>query len=150
MRFSDELRKMRFQIRTLQVPPKGAGAFSPTYSGTPTAATNGQNEVVGYPGTMRVPSPRPAAMNDYGLGGQLNQPSSCAPEWFLPSIYFSRVNNTQSFPGKTWSDNVLPVPALQPSGLIANWQHRTRVGGRTTTASNRPFVQWPTYNGRYN
>ena len=153
MRCSDELRKIRFQIRTLQVPTRnGAGAFSPTFSNIPTAATNGQNEVIGYPGTLRVASPRPAAMYDFGLGGALNQPSACAPNWFLPSLYWSVVNKSQDFRsrGKVWSDNVLPVPAIQPSGLITNWQHRTRVGGRTTTASNRPFTQWPTYNGRYN
>jgi hypothetical protein len=150
MLFSDELPKMRFQIRTLQVPRKGVGAFMPVFSNTPTAATNGQNEVIGMPGTVPVYSPRPAALNDGQLGGPYNQPSSCAPNYIMPSIYFARVNPSLQFNGKTWSDNVLPVPAKQPNGLIQQWQHRVRVGGRTTTTSNRPFTQWPTYNGRYN
>lgn len=141
---------MRFQIRTLQVPTKGAGAFAPTYSNIGTAATNGQNQVIGMPGTVPIYSPRPDGMNDFGLGGTYNQPSSCAPNWFLPSIYYSRVNSTLQFSGKTWSDNVLPVPAKQPTAIPTQWQHRTRVGGRTATSSNRPFTQWPTYSGRYN
>jgi hypothetical protein len=141
---------MRFQIRTLQVPTKGAGAFMPTFSNIGTAATNGQNEVIGMPGTVPIASPRPAALNDSGLGGPYNQPSACAPNWFLPSIYFARVNPTLQFSGKTWSDNVLPVPAVTSNGNIKQFQHRVRVGGRTTTSSNRPFTQWPTYSGRYN
>ena len=141
---------MRFQIRTLQVPRKGAGAFMPTFSNIPTAATNGQNEVVGMPGTVPVYSPRPAALDDSSLGGPYNQPSACAPNWILPSIYYARVNQSLQFSGKTWSDNVLPVPAITSNGNIKQWQHRARVGGRTTTTSNRPFTQWPTYSGRFN
>jgi hypothetical protein len=141
---------MRFQIRTLQVPTKGAGAFMPTFSNIGTAATNGQNEVVGMPGTVPIYSPRPAALSDSELGGPYNQPSSCAPNWFLPSIYFARMNSTLQFSGRTWSDNVLPVPAITTNGNIKPFQHRARVGGRTTTTSNRPFTQWPTYSGRMN
>jgi hypothetical protein len=141
---------MRFQIRTLQVPTKGAAAFAPTYSNIGTAATNGQNEVVGMPGTVPIYSPRPAALNDSQLGGPYNQPSNCAPNWFLPSIYFARMNKTLQFNGRTWSDNVLPVPAIATNGVVRQWQHRARVGGRTTTTSNRPFTQWPTYSGRFN
>lgn len=140
---------MRVEYRTLQLPTKGSGAFTPTLSAIGTAATNGQNEVVGYPGTMRIPSPRPAALVDGELGGPLNQPSSVAPNWFLPAIYYAVVNSTLQFSGKTWCDNVLPVPAKQPTGQVVNWQHRTRVGGRTTTTSTRPFTQWPTYSGRF-
>jgi hypothetical protein len=141
---------MRFQIRTLQIPTKGCGAFMPTFTNIGTAATNGQNEVVGMPGTVPIPSPRPAAMTDSQLGGPYNQPSSCAPNWFLPSIYYARMNPTLQFSGRTWSDNVLPVPAKQPTGQPRQWQHRVRVGGRTTTTSNRAFTQWPTYSGRLN
>jgi len=141
---------MRFQIRTLQVPTKGSGAFMPMLTSQASAATNGQNVVVGNPGTVRVPSPRPPALSDGELGGPFNQPSSVAPDWFLPSIYINRANSTLRFPGKLLSDNVLPVPAVNMGRKIVNWQHKTRVGGRTTTANPRPFTQWPTYGGGYN
>lgn len=136
---------MRIQIRTIGVPIKGAGAFSPTLTWGAAPATNGQNIVTGAPGTVRVPSPRPAALNDGQLGGVLNQPSSVAPDWFLPSIYVSHVNNTLHFPGMVRSDNTLPVPAIAVNRSAAQMQHRTRIGGRTVTASIRPFTQWPTY-----
>jgi hypothetical protein len=138
---------MRVQVRTLQVPRRGGGAFLPGLTPIPTAATNGQNEVYGCPGTMAVPSPRPPAMGDSELGGPFNQPSAVSPNVFYPSIYYAIVNNTLRFPGRIWSDAVLPVPAVAMGRSAAQTQYRTRVGGRTATAAFRPFTQWPTYAG---
>jgi len=138
---------MRIQVRTLQVPRRGAGAFLPGLTRTPTAATNGQNQVFGAPGTMAVPSPRPAAMNDGELGGPFNQPSSVAPDVFYPSIYYAIMNPTLHFPGKIQSDNVVPVPAVAQGRSALQTQYKTRVGGRTAVAAFRPFTQWPTYAG---
>jgi len=138
---------MRIQVRTLQVPKRGAGAFLPGLTPVGTAATNGQNEVYGSPGTVAIPSPRPPAMADGELGGPFNQPSSVAPNVFYPSIYYSIPNNTQHFPGKIQSDNVVPVPAIVQGRSALQTQYRTRVGGRTAVAAFRPFTQWPTYAG---
>lgn len=138
---------MRIQVRTLQIPRRGAGAFLPGLTLTAQAATNGANQVMGCPGTHAVPSPRPAAMNDHGFGGTFNQPSSNAPNVFFPSIYVALVNPGLHFPGRIMSDHVLPVPAIAHSGLPAQTQYRTRIGGRTATAAFRPFTQWPTYAG---
>lgn len=142
---------MRFSVRTLQVPTRwGAGAFSPalTMGGAP--ATNGQNIISGAPGTIRVASPPPAALRDGELGGPLNQPSSVAPDWILPSIYTFHANRSVHFPGRLFGDNVLPVPVPNVGRSSLQTQHRVRLGGRTATASLRPFTQWPTYNGRPN
>ncbi len=132
----------------MQVPERGAGAFLPglTKGGAP--STNGQNEVFGAPGTMAVPSPRPPAMTDSQLGGPYNQPSSCAPNVFYPSIYYAIMNPSLHFPGRLICDNVLPVPAIIQGRSAQQTQRRTRVGGRTATAAFRPFTQWPTYSGR--
>lgn len=138
---------MRIQVRTLQVPKRGAGAFLPGLTPIASAATNGQNQVYGSPGTVPVPSPRPAALNDGELGGPYNQPSSCSPNVFYPSIYYAKMNPTLHFPGKITSDNVLPVPAGAQGRSALQTQYKTRVGGRTTTAAFRPFTQWPTYAG---
>ena len=136
---------MRNTIRTLQVPRRGSGAFSVVPAASSTASFNGQNIVEGSPGTMKVPSPRPAALNDGELGGPFNQPSSCAPNWFRPSIYVAKVNQSLHFPGRIQCDNVLPVPAGVISSVSLQTQYRTRVGGRATTASYRPWTQWPIY-----
>jgi len=140
---------MRHSIRTLQIPSKwGMGAFVVVPASIGTAAMNGQNVVEGCPGTMRIPSPRPAAMNDSSLGGPLNQPSANAPDCILPSLYVARVNQSLTFPGAIVHDNVLPVPVPNVGRSAIQSQHRTRLGGRTATASLRPFTQWPTYNRR--
>jgi hypothetical protein len=141
---------VRFSIRTLQVPAKwGTGAFLPTLTFGGAPVTNGQNQVLGQPGTVRVASPRPAAMNDGELGGPLNQPSSVAPDWILPSIYVSLVNAALHFPGRLFGDNVLPYPVPNVGRTAIQSQHRVRVGGRTVTSAVRPFVQWPTYGSRF-
>ena len=140
---------MRFAIRPLQVPAKwGTGAFLPTLTFGGAPATNGANQVLGQPGTVRVASPRPPALDDSALGGPVNQPSAVAPDWILPSIYVSLVNRGLHFPGRLFGDNVLPVPVPNVGRTAIQSQHRVRVGGRTTTGSFRPFTQWPTYGGQ--
>ena len=139
---------MRHQIRTMQVPQNwGTGAFTVIPARNSTASFNGQNIVTGAPGTVPVYSPRPAALDDSSLGGPYNQPSACAPDYILPSIYVAHVNPTLHFPGKLFCDNVLPVPAIDSTRVAAQSQYKTRVGGRTTTGSFRPFTQWPIYRG---
>jgi len=135
----------RWQIRNLQIPTKGAGAFTPMPAPIPTAATNGQNQVVGAPGTLRIISPRPTAVNDGNFGGPYNQPSSVAPNWTLPTLYVVRMNQTLRFPGKFRSDNVLPVPSVRITATPVVPQRKHRIGGQRVTRDVRVFPQWPTY-----
>jgi hypothetical protein len=136
---------MRFQIRTLQVPTRGAGAFTPTLTIGGAPATNGQNKITGSPGTTQVASPRPAAMRDGSWGG-LWQNSAVTPDFILPSIYVSHANSTLRFPGKIKNDNPLPVPAVNIGYSALQTQKKFRIGGRTVTAAVRPFTVWQTYN----
>jgi len=139
---------MRVTTRTLQVPTQwGRGAFSPGLSGSATASFNGQHIISGAPGTIRVPSPRPPALSDGELGGPWNQPSSVAPDWFLPALYTFHANPTVHFPGRVFGDNVIPVPTPNPQRSALQLQHRFRIGGRRTTPSVRPFTRWPVYGG---
>ena len=142
---------MRMQIRTLQVPQRGYGAFCPTLTPTPTGATNGDiaQDMVGMPGTVAVPSPRPPAMADGELGGPYNQPSAVAPNVFYPSIYFNRLNRARKFFGAVMSGvNPLPAPARDPGRVAQPWNYKVRVGGQTATSNPRPFTRFPTYNGK--
>jgi hypothetical protein len=136
---------MRVQTRTLQVPTSGRGAFLPGLTSGGAPATNGQNKISGAPGTIPVPTPRPAALDNGILGGPLDQPSAVAPNWSLPCLYTFHANPTVHFPGKIDCDNVMPVPTPNPGRTALQWQHRTRLGGRTTTSAVRPFTSWPTY-----
>jgi hypothetical protein len=138
---------MRHHIRTLQVPVNaGTGAFTVVPARNSTASFNGQNIVTGSPGTVPVYSPRPAALNDSELGGPFNQPSSCAPNFILPSIYVAHADRaTKHLSGGLYTLNYSPAPASTWSRIAAQWEKRVRVGGRTVTSAIRPFTQWPTY-----
>jgi hypothetical protein len=142
---------MRITYRVLNVPTKGGGAWLPnfTFGGAP--ATVGQNQagIVGMPGTVAIPSPRPAALDDSSLGGPYNQPSAVAPNWITPGIYYYKPNRSMRFPGKVKSDNPLPVPVINPGRSAQALFTRSRVGGRTATAAIRPFTNWPTYGRGY-
>ena len=140
---------MRMQIRTLQVPQRGYGAFCPTLTPTGTGATNGGNVVVGMPGTVPVSSPRPAALRDGELGGPYNQPSSVAPNVFFPSIYYHVALRARKVNVAIMSKiNPLPKPAVNLGRTAAPWNLRVRVGGQTATSNPRPFTRFPTYGGR--
>ena len=136
---------MRIQTRTLDVPIKGMGAFTPTLTFGGAPVTNGQNLITGAPGTVRVFTPRPASMNHGSFGGNYNQPSSVSPNWMLHSIYTFHANASVHFPGKIKCTNDLPIPAVAVSRSPAQFQHRTRIGGRTATPNVRPFTVWPVY-----
>jgi len=133
---------------TMNNAPKNLGAFMPTPYGatTPAASSQGVLVVEGYPGSMKVPSPAPAALNDGELGGPLNQPSQCSPDYFLPSIYLTRISAETTGPGfNRVSSNVAPVPAPFVGRTATQTQRKPRIGGRTVTAWPRQFIRWPSY-----
>ena len=138
----------RLQIKMQNAPTKGVGAFMPTPYGvtTPAASSQGILHVEGYPGTLRVPSPRPAALDDGELGGPNNQPSSVAPNYFLPAIWIIRISSHLSMPSfKRTSTNVAPVPAGFVARSAGQTQRKTRIGGQTATSWPRQFTRFPTY-----
>ena len=138
---------MRFQVRTLNVPRRGALAFLPMPVSIGTAATNGQNIVTGSPGTALVPSPRPAALVSNDLGGPKHQPSAVSPDVFAPSIYVSRINRTQLFPGALLT-NETPAPVTAIGAVPRTLWRKPVIGGTKVTAARRPFTVWQTYGGK--
>lgn len=144
---------MRPLIKMNSAPRKGLGAFMPAPYGatTPAASSQGVLRVEGNPGTVRVASPPPAALDDGELGGPYNQPSRVVPDFILPCIYTAHLSATkQSFLEggfTTVSSNVTPVPAGRPGATPGQTQYQPRIGGQTTTAWPRQYVTWPTYGG---
>lgn len=138
---------MRWQLRVLQVPRRGAGAFLPIPGGDAQAATNGQNLVSSTLGAVPVPTPRPPAMRvtDYGPNFQ---GSYNGPDWMRPSIGVVHLNSTMRFPGRLFGHRPTPVPSAAIGAVPTSNSMKTRIGGRTVTANPRPFTQWPTYSGK--
>lgn len=130
----------------LDAPRRGLGAFLPVFTPPPSASSGGvtQSRIVGRPGTLPVPSPRPVALSDEQLGGSFNQPSDVAPNYITPAIYITRPQPTV----RGWkSTNELPVGADQVVRLPQMTAFRVRVGGLTATAWPRPYIAFPTYRG---
>ena len=132
--------------------PRNIGAMLPGITRTGSAATNGVCGVVGAPGTMPVPAPRPAAIPPLTTNphGARVQPSACAPNVIRPSIYIA--TPWCGVPPVYRGGNVVnPVPAIK-SNLVAapsRMKPPSRLGGRKVTRAVRPIVRWPQYGGGY-
>lgn len=135
-------------LRMQDAPTKGAGAFMPVPYGvtTPAASSQGVLRLEGYPGTVPVPSPAPAAMDDGELGGPFNQPSRVSPNVIYPDKYIPHISHRTTFIGQSRvSSNVAPIPAPYVARSGTQTQLRTRIGGRTVTRWPRQFVRWINY-----
>ncbi len=139
---------MRVTYKVMNLPARGFGAFMPTLTVTPTASTGGLSHRQFYPGTVRVPSPAPVYVSMDGSTGDnpVQNSHAGAPEWFLPAIGIVSADNMHG-PCGIQVDNVLPVPALNPTRIATQNTMVTRVGGRTATPWTRPMTRWPTYGG---
>ena len=137
----------RLQIRMMDAPTHGIGAFMPPpyLVTTPAASSQGVLRTEGHPGTLRVPTPRPPALDDLQLGGPYNQPSDCSPNYMLPDKYISHISRATTGLVNRVSTNVAPVPAVAVTRSGAQTQMKVRIGGRTTTRWPRQFVRWPNY-----
>lgn len=137
------------RYRVLDLPPGGAGAFTPLPARNPVASSYGLVHVAGAPGTQPVPSPRPAATPSLTVVGGINsaQGSSVAPDWILPAIYVASAANM----GPAGEANIgmarrrrneLPVRAIDPGRQpVPVWQ-RYPTGGRPLP-NPRAFQRWP-------
>lgn len=90
----------------LPVPAKDAGAWS------------SRGRVYGSPGTVRISAPAPFPGTDSSLAamanaGNIGEPSSKFG-WWTPSVYFTA--SREHAPVSVYSDNQMPVPAIDPRG----------------------------------
>jgi hypothetical protein len=83
-------------------------------------------EIVGQPGTQGIPAPYPApgqlAINDGidALPSGLSASQYMPPRWY-PSLYYRAQHLWRCIGGvSVYSDNLLPVPAVDPRGLPVN------------------------------
>src|SRR5215469_3323020 len=92
----------------LPVPAVDAGAWK------------SRGPVVGIPGTMRIPAPAPVPQADSNLvakaqTGWIGLPSSQFSYW-LPGIWYTPKPGSRA-PVSVFSDNQMPVPAVDPRGV---------------------------------
>jgi len=140
------------RYRTDQVPVNGAGAFMPSLTTNPGASSHGLVGLDGWPGTTPIPAPHPASTAGASPGGtkamRTQGSHAGAPDEILPAIYIPRARNMGPSDGALGimvkSDNVLPVPAIDPGRAPAAAFRPAKVGGRSQVAWPRTTVTWPT------
>jgi hypothetical protein len=116
------------QVLTGLPPQRGATAFMPVRAMTPSVMDISRSqgtpeEVTGQPGTMGIPAPYPAATSVGHEGGYDKLPSGLSesrymPARWYPSIYYRAQHLSMGIGGvRVYSDNQMPVPAVDPRGL---------------------------------
>jgi hypothetical protein len=129
-------------------PQKGPTAFMPLRACTPSVfdisrAQGTPEDIVGQPGTQGIPAPYP-----YGKQSELTRigtsTSFNAPTRWYPALYYRGQHLFVGIGGvRVYTDNMLPVPSVDPRGLPVN---RPPIGpqafaaarGLTPTAPARP------------
>lgn len=141
-------------ILTGLLPQNGATAFMPLRAMTTSVmdvsrAQGTPEEIVGQPGTQGIPAPYPAPGQQGIHDGVDAFPSGLSasqympPRWY-PSLYYRAQHLWRCIGGvSVYSDNLLPVPAVDPRGLPVNMgaigpQAFAAGRGMTPTAPARP------------
>jgi hypothetical protein len=83
--------------------------------------------IIGSPGTDAIPSPRPAGVPQgitHRTAGAGYRGSEQAPELWFPSVYYYGRDSMSHAPVSVFSDNQMPMPAIDPKRLPAQMQVR--------------------------
>jgi hypothetical protein len=138
------------KYRVLDLPVKGAGAFTPLPSTNPVASSYGLVHVSGSPGTTPIPMPKLGWLPD--LTSQDSGPNTArgedvTPYYILPAIYVASAKNMgpQADLGIGMAirrRNPLPVPARNPGRMPVPVQMRFPMGG-SQLPWPRAFQRWP-------
>jgi len=153
------------RYRTDNVPRCGRGAFTPIPIPTPLASTGGE-QMRSLQQWTDAPDPnlagRAVGCDDTELQGSYATKVAGLPGAFRPVINHAhsmayvttpRGSNGEQTMGpngsnthmKIWSDNPLPVPAVNPGRVSSPAMRATRAGTIIATAWPRPFISWPTW-----
>ena len=104
--------------------------------------------VVGQPGTLAIPVHPEIPSPDWGdkaLAGLSR--SGDAPNYFRPNLYYARPERDfwpgAGMPISVTSDNLMPVPAVDPRGVPAVTQTPFLYRGQTQIQALPTLVSWP-------
>lgn len=127
----------RYAYRTEGVAGNAAAAFSPLPTTNPIASSWGLVHTVGAPGTLRIPVEplQSIAGSDRGVWTKQAKPGDNAPDYILPSIYYTAPTPQMA---KGWSTNEIPLPAISSTGPIAPYSTALTGPANTSAVVQRP------------
>lgn len=131
------------------VPGATSSAFVPVPAAT-TAVVRYKHEVTGQPGTQAIGT----GLADFGAAGQVvngipvrgagagyNQGSGTMPAVWFPQLYYERA--LSELPEVSiYSDNQMPVPAMDPRGVAARMARPPQFLGQAQVAQARAMPKW--------
>lgn len=131
------------------VPGATSGAFVPVPAAT-TAVVAFKGEVNGQPGTMGIPTGSPEfghagqvvnGVSVRGAGAGYNQGSGTMPPVWYPQLYYERrLSETPEV--SIYSDNQMPVPAMDPRGVAAVMARPPQFLGQGQVTQPRVMPKW--------
>jgi hypothetical protein len=130
------------------VPGATSGAFVPVPAST-TAVVRFKQEVTGQPGTQAIPAgladfPGGQVVNGLpvrGAGSGYNQGSNTMPPVWYPQLYYERgLSETPEV--SIYSDNQLPVPAMDPRGVAARMARPPQFLGQAQVTQSKAMPKW--------
>jgi len=133
------------------------GATSTAFTPIPCingAALGYKGAVVGQPGTLGVPAPRPDVPDNADIvaypfpGGYSN--SGAMPPVMYPNLYYQRALDIPGADVITggmaiWSDNQMPIPAADPRGVAARLARPPAFLGQAQIGDPRRNTRWPNW-----
>jgi hypothetical protein len=132
--------------------PAGAqpSAFMPHFNRAAATSQQWKGAVTGQPGTMAIPAPTTDTVPSPDLGdiAQMGTArSSDAPQSWYPGKWFEQSldgNGTMGpiTPVRIWSDNLMPVPAVDPRGRGARLSRPINQRGQHAVSAPRPVPRW--------
>jgi hypothetical protein len=131
-----------------------ASAFMPHWNKyAASGAVEYKHAVDGSPGTMGIPAPTRDTVPSPDLGdiAQMGlSRSSDAPGMFFPQKYFEQSLNGNGTMGpvtpvRIYSDNLMPVPAVDPRGIPARLSRPVNQRGRRGIGQPRALPQWNSF-----
>jgi hypothetical protein len=126
--------------------PAGSWLIPAPASGFGSWASRGT--VHGQPGTEPVTAPRPAAVSQDASHGVTRHRSSDSPDLIYPALYFEVIEENPAIvpTGRVMivSDNMMPMPAIDPRGLPAVMATKPpRLGGQGQVSQPYAVQNWP-------
>lgn len=142
---------MRYQVPGWPTAQLGHSAVTPALVRmAASGATAYKRRLVGQPGTQAIPVAPTVPSPDQGDMAMMGTSrSSDAPNVFYPNLYF--VNGADEYPGagmpiSVYSDNLMPVPAVDPRGIPSTQfkpvNNGRRRGGQQEIPATYPMARW--------
>ena len=128
------------------VPGVSSSAFVPVPAKT-TAVVRYKQAVTGQPGTIGIPAGKPelsASVNGTVIQSGYSGGSSNMPAVWYPQQYYER-HLTELPPVSIYSDNQMPVPAVDPVGRAAMLARPPVFLGQSQLSAGKAMPRWPSW-----